>query len=243
MMEDVDMDSIKKYFKMIKYGLQVRTMIILTVIFFVLGIIYELIDFNSNGIIPFSGLYLGIAGTYIYSVLMTPTVSALIQTSAMKRKLQGAVPAIFAGACTLITFTVFMLLRFFVGLPRLLKADPGADTTIIYVNTFCTAVLLAVLFIYYSFNYRYYVVSTVALCLVLIPTLFIFIRIDWPLARDIFKFISGITEAVGGGAVIALSYVIILIGIAMCYGFNLLLYRKPISALAYRAALRQAESK
>jgi len=237
------MKSLSKYIKMLKFGLQIKTMTILSLVFFALGIVYELIDFNSNGMIPFSGLYMGIAGTYIYSVAITPTVSSLVQTSGLNRKLQTYVPVLFAGVSGAFTFTVFAGLRLFVGRARLLAADPAADTTVIYVNILCTAVLLAFLCLYYSFSYRYYVAATIVLCVILFPLLFLFIRMDWGISQQICAYVAGIIEKHGTVFVCVLSYAVLALGYILGYLANCALFRKPMSTLAFRAALRQAESK
>ncbi len=237
------MKNLSKYIKMLRYGLQIKTMVILSLVFFALGILYELVNFNSNGLIPFSGLYLGIAGTYIYSVAITPTVSALVQTSYMNRKLQTGVPVLFAMVFGLFTFTVFVLLRVFVGRGMLLASDPAANVNIIYVNIICTAILLGFLNLYYSFSYRYYVVSTIVLCVILFPLLFMFMSMEWSLPQRILALVSQLVEKTGAWLMYVLSYVILLLGYTIGYLANCALFRKPMSGLAFRAALRQAESK
>ncbi|MBO4416444.1 MAG: hypothetical protein J5824_10765, partial [Lachnospiraceae bacterium] len=187
------MKNIIRYFKLLKFGLQARTMIILSLFFLALGIFYEMIDFNSNGLIPFSGLYLGISGMYIYQVVITSSVSALVQVSPFKKKLQCGVPAAFTAVCICITFTIFVVLRLTVGMPRALNENPAADTTIFYIHIMTTAIMLAFIFLYFSFSYRYYVVATIILCIALFPALLIFMRADFPVEEAI---ISALTKVV-----------------------------------------------
>ncbi len=237
------MKNMIKYIKLLKYGLQLRTMVILAVIFFALGIVYELIDFNGTGIIPFSGLYLAISGMYIYQVVITASVSSLVQTSFVKRKLQTSVPVLFTTFCLLITYTIFVILRLNLAAGRTLDADPSADLTIFYVQIFSSAVLICLILLYFAFSFRFYVVSTIVLFIVLFPTLILFARSDWSIAASVIDFVGSIIENFSHGTVIALSYAIILLGSALCYFVNVAFYRRPLSNIAYRTALRQAQAK
>ena len=237
------MKDIIKYFKLLKYGLQIKAMVILAVIFFGLGIVYELVNFNGEGLIPFSGLYLAISGMYIYQVVITASVSCLVQTSSVKKNLQCSAPVLFTTVCILFTYTVFVILRLNFAKNRALAADPAADTTVFYLHLLSTAALIALILLYFAFSYRYYVISTVALCFVLVPTLVLFMRMDWSFTVAVKDFVSIIIDRFGHGAVIGISYILILAGAGLCYLANLAMYRKPLSHIAYRAALRQAQGK
>ncbi len=237
------MKNIVKYFKLLKFGLQTRTMAILAVLFGALGIVYELIDFNSNGLIPFSGLYLGLAGMYIYQVVITSGVSALVQVSPLRKKLLCSAPVLFTAITTTLTFTIFVILRLTVGVNRFLKNNPGGDTTICYVNILASAALLAFLFLYFSFSYRYYIISTVIMAIILIPSLIIFVRSDFNITASLIRSVSGLIDVFGKAGAIILSYLILWAGCLLCYLCNVALYRKPLSSIAYRSALRQASAK
>ena len=241
--EDFIMKNIVKYFKLLKFGLQTRTMAILAAVFGALGIVYELIDFNSDGLIPFSGLYLGLAGMYIYQVVITSGVSSLVQVSPLKKKLLCAAPVIFTGITTTLTFTIFVILRLTIGVDRFVKNNPGSDTTICYVNIIASAALLAFLFLYFSFSYRYYIVSTVIMAIILFPCLIIFVRSDFYITASIMSSVSNLISVFGKAGAVILSYLILWAGCLICYLCNLALYRKPLSSIAYRSALRQASAK
>ena len=237
------MKNIKKYIKLLKYGLQTRTMVILSVFFIGLGILYEFMDVAPNSIIPFSGMYLGIAGMYIYQVVITSSVSALVQVSPLKKKLQCGLPVLFTTFTLLITYTLFLVIRLCYGMNRTLSENPAADTTIYYVNVVCTAVLIAFIFLYFSFSYRYYIASTIALCIILIPVLLITMRSGWPFTDSIIAFTGRVIDSCGKAVIIIAGYLIVLAGAGLCYLFNMALYRKPLNNIAFRAALRQAQNK
>ncbi|MBO4416223.1 MAG: hypothetical protein J5824_09640 [Lachnospiraceae bacterium] len=237
------MKDIIKYFKLLKYGLQIKTMVILSIVFFALGIVYECVDLNGGGIIPFSGLYMALSGMYIYQVVITTTVSSLVQVSSMKKKLQCGAPVFFTTCCLLITYTAFVVIRLCITRKRLLAADPSMDTTNYYLQIVFTSLLIAFLFLYFSFSYRFYIISTVILCVTLFPLMLLFIRSGFSVTDRIISFVYGIIEKLGGGGAIALSYAIILLGALLCYLVNLALYRRPIQSIAFRTALRQAQAK
>lgn len=237
------MKTIKKYIKLLGYGLQIKTMLILSIVFIALGIVYEMIDLNGTGLIPFSGLYLALAGMYIYQVVITASISTLVQVSSVKKKLQCAVPVIFTTCSLLVTFTVFVIMRLYNAKNKFSKNNPDMDVDFVYVQILVTAVLIAFIFLYFAFSYRFYVISTVVLCIVLIPTLLLFARGDWSFTASFLNFVKNIKANFGNAGVIALAYLILLAGAGLCYLANWAMYRKPLSSIAYRTALRQAQTK
>ena len=133
---------------MLRYGLQVKTMLILSVAFFMFGLVFEFtlssIDYNNIT----SGLYLAISGVYVYQIMLTSSVSSLVQTSSMKHGLQTIYPAVFTLMTSLFTFTVFVVIR----IVRI--NNMGDDFSLFFAKGILSTAFLLGLTVQKSYPYR-----------------------------------------------------------------------------------------
>ncbi len=95
--------DIKVGLKMMVYGLQFKTMIVLLAIFWILGIFFE---FVSNDMGNIGGIYLVLCGSYFYQMVITSTVSTYVCSSAYKSKLQTVIPVVFSTLVSLFNYTI-----------------------------------------------------------------------------------------------------------------------------------------
>lgn len=230
------MKDLVKYFKMMKYALQAKMIFILAIIFFVLGILFELTDFsNHSSSYSLASLYLALTAMYFYQLVFSTTVSKLVQSSPMKKKLQTVGPTAVTLITSLFTFTVYVVIRLIRITPQFLE-----DNSTTYANTYSTILFMAVWYFlfsaYMSISYKSYIISIVIVAVSVIAILV------FGSTTDIFINITDKLLIDGSNPVllIAVSLGIILIGSLVGYIISLLLYKKPISDMAVRYALRQA---
>lgn len=230
------MKDLVKYFKMIKYALQAKMIFILAIIFFVLGILFEFGDFSGHSSsYSLSCLYLALTAMYFYQLVFSTTVSKLVQSSPMKKKLQTVGPTAVTLITSLFTFTVYVVIRLIRITPQFLE-DNGTT----YANTYSTILFMAVWYFlfsaYMSISYKSYIISIIIVAVSVIAILV------FGSTTDIFINITDKLLIGGSNPVllIAVSLGIILIGSLVGYVISLLLYKKPISDMAVRYALRQA---
>ena len=80
------MKTLITYFKMMKYALQAKLILVLTLFFFIFGIVFELLDFTRAGSsYSLAALYLALTGMYFYQLVFSSTVSKLVQSSPLKK--------------------------------------------------------------------------------------------------------------------------------------------------------------
>ena len=230
------MKTLVNYFKIMKYALQAKMIFILSIVFFVLGILFELMDFSDhNSSYSLACLYLALTAMYFYQLVFSTTVSKLVQSSPMKKKLQTVGPVVVTLITILFTFTVYVVIRLIRITPEFLERN---DTT--YTNTYSTIIFMAAWFflfsLYMSISYKSYIFSIVLIAASVAALLF------FGSTTDIFRTLTEKLLIDGSNPVllIVVSVAIILIGSLIGYVISLLLYKKPISDMAVRYALRQA---
>ena len=230
------MKDLVKYFKMMKYALQAKMIFILAIIFFVLGILFEFTDFSGHSSsYSLACLYLALTAMYFYQLVFTTTVSKLVQSSPMKKKLQTVAPTVVTLITSLFTFAVYVTIRLIRITPQFLE-----DNNTTYTNTYSTILFMAVWFflfsVYLSISYKSFIISMVIIAVSVIAVL------AFGSTTNIFINITGKLLINGSNPVllIAVSLALILLGTLVGYVISLLLYKKPISDMAVRYALRQA---
>ena len=230
------MKDLVKYIKMMRYALQFKMILVLAVLFFVFGIIFEVVGFSDSGSsYSLAALYLALTGMYFYQLVFSTTVSKMVQTSPMKKKLQVTGPILITFITSFIVFAIYVAIRLIKVTPEFLEANnvpyPRAYSTILFM-----AVWLFIFFIYMAFSYRSYILSIVFVALSVIGIL------GFSARTEIFIRIS--EKLIGADnsplLLIIVSLAILIVGAIIGYIISLLLYRKPISDMAVRYALRQA---
>ena len=232
------MKDLIKGLKLFRYGLQAKMIIILAIIFFVLGILFEFTDFSGSNLFSLGALYLSLTGMYIYQLVFTTTVSKLAQSSPLKKKLQTSIPAMITLGSSLFVLTVYVVIRCLRMTPEFLE-----DNGITWVNAYSTilfmGIFIFIFLVYCAFSYKSFVFSLI----VLIAIFALYIAVydtQFSIANFCAKLLIDDSNPI---LVIAVTYAIVLLGGLLCYLFSLLLYKKDINDLSVRYALRQAQSK
>ena len=221
-------------FRLIKYGLQFKLMCILGGAFFGLGILFET---KGVGTTNLGGLYMSLAGLYIFQLAFTPSIAKLVQTSPYKKKIQTSGTAILSTICCLFTFTVLVVIRVL----RAKSSDfaeEGIDITSHYAALIYSALVVAVLLVYISFSFKMYLTSLI-ICITLV---LVFMFIGFNEEKSPFIKITELLMKDGDSPlmVILVSYGIIIAGGILCYFTSCLLYKHELSSLAVKNAMRQS---
>ena len=232
------MKDIIKGFKLFRYGLQAKMIIILAIIFFVLGILFEFTDFSGSNLFSLSALYLSLTGMYIYQLVFTTTVSKLTQSSPLKKKLQTSIPAIITLSSSLFVRTVYVVIRCLRMTPEFLEENGftwiDAYSTILFMGIF-----IFVFLVYCSFSYKSFVFSLI----LLIGIFALYIAVydtQFSIANFCAKLLINDSNPI---LLIAVTYALVLLGGLLCYVISSLFYKKEISDISIRYAMRQAQSK
>lgn len=158
------MKDLKLGIKVMKYGLQFKTMVIMFVMFFVLGTAMEI----SNGIGNMGGIYLVILGTYIYQMIITSSVSTYVSASPKALKLQAVIPSVLSLIMMIIGYTYFFILRF-VRTQAWIYSDTPGFAIEQFSGLTIVAALAFVIQVYNAFAYKYYIPSMITMLILEIP--------------------------------------------------------------------------
>ncbi|MCR5769032.1 MAG: hypothetical protein K6G45_11155 [Lachnospiraceae bacterium] len=229
------MKNFVKSIKMLRYGLQVKMQLILTLAFLVLGIVFELTMSRVDSGSIISGLYLAISGVYVFQLMMSSSVSTLVQTSSLKRGLQTVHPVIFTTLTTLLTYTIFVCIRV-VRINKMGGKDFDESSLNASKGIIAVGLMAALLLVYMGICYKLFIVSIVILCIGVVA---IMLMGNISLVSRVFDFANDMSLT----SIIALGYGCIIVGGLLCRLFMGLLYRRSIDMLAVRTALRQASLK
>lgn len=243
------MKSLIKYIKIIRYGLQFRTMMLLTVLFIGMGVMFEMtLKFDNMFGMSLGGLYLGLVGAYSYQLITTPAVAKLVNASPIKKDLLTKAPVLISLIISLFSFTIFILVRLFynigVRLPAEAAAHPGAEA-LLHVSILYCALLVFVLMIYSPINFKFYWVG-IALLAAYVIGMLVFGNSMTVTAFAVEKY-NDMIAAFGYNVtlvlLIAASYILIFLGAFIGYLFNCLTVKHEISEFSYRYSLKQAAAK
>lgn len=206
--------------KLARYGLQFKMQVTMAALFFVVGIIIEIVTKGSSYL---GGFYIFLCTMFVFQLIVSMDVSTLIQSSAMKRNFQIKYPYIASVPIMFTVYTAVVIFHFIHG------ATADADTLAKQCKVIVT---LGIAFfgtiIYLGITYKYMVVGSVVFCLVMIPFLSI-AQADYGPINEFFN-IGLVPATIVGYAFVIAGFVI----------SNLLMkafYKKDISEWAFKNAL------
>ena len=230
------MKDLKLYIKLIKYGTQFKLMCILSLFFFLAGIAFELFDSSATTL---GCVYLSLAGLYVFQLLFTPSIAKVIQTSPYKKKIQVNGTTLLSLIMCLFTFTVLVVIRMLKWDPEYF-ADQGISMNYYFSALIMTAIIIAFLMFYMSFSFKLYFIALVICIVAVIAFMTTGMRES---TSPFIKLTDLLITDDNPALLIACSYGIILFGSVLSYIASSLLYRKELSGMAVRSALRQSGTK
>lgn len=221
--------DVKTGIRLMRYSLQYKTILGLLIFFMIFGIAMELMA-GTEGT-NLGGVYMAISGVYIYQMVITNSASAVVAASPARKALQTYVPTILSGIATLIFYTVFAVLRL-VRINRTPEIMASPELKAGQISSFVIiALLIFVMFLYNAIAYKMYLAALI----IFIPSIFIICSSSGTF--DLSKFIPTLGTPV---TALIISYALIFAGMLGGYLLSLLLYRKPLDAKTYKAAIARA---
>lgn len=221
--------DIKLFKTLLKAGLNVKGNLIAFAIFVVLGIAFnigKMFD-GSNGMFSLGSFYLTVAATFISPMIATTSLSKLIQSSPLKKKIQVILPV----TGTFITLAVLYIL--YAATTAILSGMEGvtASEEQLVTQILLTGALALVVEIYLPMGIKAYIPSLILMIVILIPVLF-GLNGRFTLPDSMFSFGIGIAIIIGFALIVAGALLGMLAGH--------LLYRRDLSPMQYRAALNRS---
>ena len=166
-----------------------------------------------------------IGGMFAYQMVMSMDVSLMIQSTAMKKKLQIYIPA-------MVSFIIYVAIFTFLVIEKVILMQNYAAETFEFVNTLLwIEMIMASVYIYTSICYNFFVLGFI-----------VFMAIDMSMFMGLLT--SGIMAAMEKlpfGVIVVIGYAIIILGTLLVVGVGNLLYKKPLSEFAFRGIFRDAK--
>lgn len=226
-------NDIKLGFKVMKYGFQYKTILWLGLVFFGLGVVFEL--FINDSVL--GGLYLMLCSSYAFQLVITPTVSKMVCSSFAKKKLQTSIPCIFTAIMGIIAYTLYFaakFIRMYVLVPERAVGENYQAECIMAITVIFLAIVMP---IYNAVAYKKFVLGLVVMLVCLLP--FVFLSSSGALSRMVFAF-AGNSTNLSLVPIMLLGYAAVIVGAFISYFFTLMLYKFEMDPKTYRSAMAKA---
>lgn len=224
--------DIKLGLKLMKYGFQVKMMAILLVLFYVLGILFELFMSNS----ALGGLYLGLCGTYLFQLAITPSIGTLVSSSFAKKALQTSVPCTLCAVGTLINYTTYVICKL-IRMNKTLGSYEGIAYRDECTLAIVTILIVVVMMVYSSVCYKKFVLGVIILIVFLAPVIFLS---SGNLTTVVLNHFIGPDVSFSLTGIIIAGYVVIIATSFVSYLLSLAVYKYEMDPKAYRSAMSRA---
>lgn len=217
--------DLKMGFRLIKYGYRIKMNVIFMLVILAVGIVVEI---TSEGTSFLGGFYLMLTGMFAYQMIISMDISEMVQTSAMKRRLQVDLPVVASTVVYLAAYTFLLVERVI-----LIHQNPQAKEEALY-TLFAIVLMMVAIYVFTAICYKYFVAGFIVF-------LILFMGID---AGALILWDNGIGQwlcQIGLGWLAVLGYVVVLLGGGLEYLLGSLLYRKPLSEFAFRGIFKDAK--
>lgn len=217
--------DLKMGFRLMKYGYRIKMNVIFMLVILVVGIIVEI---TSEGTSFLGGFYLMLTGMFAYQMIISMDISEMVQTSAMKRRLQVGLPVVASTVVYLASYTFLLVERVI-----LIHQNPQGKEEALY-TLFAIVLMMVAIYIFTAICYKYFVAGFIIFLI-----LFMGIDVGAMLLWD-----NGIGQwlcQIGLGWLAVLGYAVVLLGGGLEYLLGSLLYRKPLSEFAFAGIFKDAK--
>lgn len=217
-------NKIKTGIMLCRYGFSFKSNVAGALIFMVLGIVMQ--TNMINGMSFLGSMYIVLSAVFMYQLICSVTISTMIQTSGYKKQLQTLIPTITSVTFMMLMYTVCVIMYYFM--------KSGSEEYAIK-NLLLTAIFVFFMEIYTGTAYKYFVVSLG----VMLVSIYAFMFNSDRIMEKLMTVLSSLSLN-SFGAVIVIGYVAIIVGGVLEYLLSCLFYKKPLSKLAFGAALKKA---
>lgn len=211
--------------KLLKYGYKMKLNVVMIILILGIGVVMEI---ATKGTSPIGGFYLMLCGLFAYQMIISLDISAMIQTTAMKKKLQVKIPVIVSTLFYLVTFTFLIVER-----AIMINADPDNKEQLLF-TLFTIVVMMFATFLFSGVCYKFMFVAMILLIIV-ISSSTVVLQILWNVG------LGAKMMNMGLGMIAVLGYVAILSGALIEYAISSLLYRFPLSDFAFRGIFKDTK--
>lgn len=221
----VMLKDIKLGFKLLKYSYKLKLNLGMLILFIMIGIVVEIM---SKGTSIIGGVYFMLAGLFTYQMIMSMDVSEMVQSTAMKKKIQIHMPVITSTLIYTVMFTFFVFERI------ILIHNNVADVKQLIYTLFTIDLTMLTVYLFTGICYKYFIVGMLVFMVA-------FMAVFYGTQTGYYKGFDEIVYSWGLAAVAILGYVIIIAGAAFEVFMGNLLYKKPLSEFAFRGFFRDAK--
>ena len=226
--------DLKLAFRLLKYGLQGKSMLMLFGIFMVLGITMECMA--TNVMDNMGAIYMVLCPTYITQMIITGTISLYIGSSPYKKRLQTSIPTEVAYLLSLLCFGLFITIRFC----RLYFGKTELTDELLKHSLYgiiMVALLVFILQIYGSIAYKSYILSLI----VFLP-MFVFLFVGQGWIQGKIENLPALDAFLGTGPVVitVTAVLIITLGAVAAYAITCAMYKRDIDPKIYKRILARA---
>ena len=202
--------NLKRGIKLLKYTYKLKLNVIMSMIFFIVGLIF-LLEPEMGSVI--GSIYLMWAGMIVTTFCFNINVSSIVQSSPFKRTLQVTVPVVLNLCYCMMAYLLFLLIEALFWSVGGREQDPGV---LVFYG------LMAIVFMAYSSTaYKIFGLATVFFAVA-------FLSLLWGGEQPIRQMSAGLS--LGGAGAIGLGE--ILLGAFLQYSLALLTYRMSLSRSA-----------
>ncbi|MBR6147193.1 MAG: hypothetical protein IKQ44_02420 [Lachnospiraceae bacterium] len=216
------MKDMIKFLKLCKYSFKFKTNCIFLIIFFIIGVINEVV---TKGTQYLGGFYIVLTSIYLFQFVMSLSMSDMIQSSGIGRRIQLDMPVKLNGFLSIVLYTLLIVFR--LSMARI-HPEYIVDNT---SSLLMIDIMFFLLFIYTGFVYKYFIVSILVFCFT-----FAFITTGMNIMNSL-----DIFSKVSLNDVVIFGYIVIIIGVILQYLICKILIRKPISQRAFRGVFKDAK--
>lgn len=207
--------------KIIKYGLNVKGSIIVSIFFLILGIIMDFTVPYS----PINGIYVGMGGMMIVQMICSVSVSTMVQSSEHKRQIQTSVPVIVCGGYLLVGNTISILTKL-VGM-HFLEWNLSEISNGIVIN----AVLMAIIALYMAGAFKFFKIATGVFFLLYLAFFFLASSVNYMEEIELLPF----------EIAVVFSYMMIIVAMVLMYLLFVAMYKRDYSKQTFETLLKRAK--
>ena len=180
------MKEMMNFIKLCKYSFKFKTNTVFLGVFFVIGLINEIV---TKGTQYLGGFYIVICSIYMFQFVMSLSMSDMIQSSGIGRRIQLDIPVKLNVVMSVVLYTALIIFRIIMtGMHPELANE-------IAVSLLMIDVMFFVLFIYTAFVYKYFLASVLIFCFT-----FVFITSGLNIIHNLELFSNvTLTDAIVGG--------------------------------------------
>ncbi|WP_455721983.1 hypothetical protein [Agathobacter sp.] len=214
--------DIKLGFKLLKYSYKLKLNAGMLILFLIIGAVVEVM---TKGTSIIGGVYFMLCGMFAYQLVMSMDVSQMIQSTAMKKKIQIYIPS-------MVSFIIYMVIYTFLVVERvILIQNHVADAKELAFTLFSIDIVMVSVFLFTSICYKYFILGFIVFLVIFMGSYTVLMMSG----------VIAVLQELPFGVIVIMGYAIIILGTAFLIGMGNLLYKKPLSEFAFRGLFRDAK--